>query len=90
MHTGSESGRYLGVMYLEALVWVVTLLVLMVDVGERFWPPFVCLAAWIVFVVFTLFYTQVGANELSLNSKHCQVSLFERKHSGSGWHRDCQ
>ena len=63
MHTGSESGRYLGVMYLEALVWVVTLLVLMVDVGERFWPPFVCLAAWIVFVVFTLFYTQVGAND---------------------------
>jgi hypothetical protein len=50
-------------MYLEALVWVVTLLVLMVDVGERFWPPFVCLAAWIVFVVFTLFYTQVGAND---------------------------
>jgi hypothetical protein len=63
VHTGSESGRYLGVMYLEALVWVVTLLVLMVDVGERFWPPFVCLAAWIVFVVFTLFYTQVGAND---------------------------
>ena len=44
-----------------------TMLVLMVDVGERFWPAFVSMAGWIVFVVFTLFYTQVGFNKLGLD-----------------------
>jgi hypothetical protein len=53
-------GRYLGITYFEALVWVATMLSLMVNLHERFWPAFTSMAGWIVFVVFTLFYTQVG------------------------------
>ena len=51
------------------------MLVLMVDVGERFWPAFVSMAGWIVFVVFTLFYTQVGFNKFKLAQAFIHVTL---------------
>ena len=57
--------------YLEAIVWVSTMLYLMADLSHHVWAAFVASSGWIILAALGLYYTQVSSSAPRHLSRSC-------------------